>query len=211
MELIALEAHVRDPKVSPLYLRKSRQVPGIFYGAGEENISLQMDYQTFRKVYMKAGSNQVVELNVDGKKKTVLIHDVQFNPLTDMFDHVDFKHVNMNKEITALIPIETIGISPAVKDLGGVLMTLKHELEVKCLPKDLPALLQVDISGLAELHSSIYVRDVSVPGNVVLTEDPESVVLTISAPRAEETTVPAAAAPAAATPAPAAEGAAKAA
>ena len=184
--MTVLEAQIRDGNVSPLFLRKQNKIPAIYYGHGEKNMSLQLDYQAFRKAYIKAGTNQVVELNIGGKKKSVLIHEVKSNPVTDAFQHVDFLHVNMDEEVTTMIPIELVGVAPAVKDLGGVLTTLKDEIEVTCLPFDLPQSIKVDISGLSELYSSVHVKDLLVPKEVKISSDPQDTVVSVVPPRAEE-------------------------
>lgn len=214
MEKILLDVKVRDVKVSPNYLRKQRQIPAVFYGDKEKSVALQVDYQTFRKAFERAGGNQVIELNIDGKKKPVLVHDVQYNPLTDNFDHIDFVSVNMNVEVKANIPVVIVGLAPAVKNLGGILTTLRHDLEVKCLPADLPQNIEVDVSGLETLHSSIHLSDLKLPSGVKLTGNPDDVVVSISVVKEEvepTTTMEAAVAESAAasgTPAAPAEGAA---
>lgn len=190
MDKILLDVQVRDVKVSPNYLRKQRKIPAVFYGNKEKSVALQVDYQTFRKAYEKAGGNQVIELNIDGKKKPVLVHEVQYNPLTDKFDHIDFVHVDMNVEVKAQIPVVIVGIAPAVKNLGGILMTLRHDLEVKCLPSDLPHQLEVDVSGLETLHSSMYLSDIKVPAGVKLTGNPDDVVVTVSVVKEEVEVTP---------------------
>ncbi len=208
MEILSLQAQVRDTKVSPLFLRSDRKIPAVYYGNKEKSLSLQLDYQSFRKIFEKAGGNKIVSLDIDGKKKEVLIHEVQFHPLTDKISHVDFLHVNMNEEITAQIPVEIIGVAPAVKDLGGILTTLKHEIEVKCLPKDLPPVIQVDVSGLVLLHSSVHVSDLKLGKDVKIMTSMDDVIVSVSQAKEEaetptpETVVEGAAA------APAAEGAA---
>lgn len=192
MDTILLNVEVRDIKTSPSYLRKQRKIPAVFYGNKEKSIPLQVDYQSFRKAYDKAGGNQVIELSIDGKKKPVLVHDVQYNHLTDAFSHVDFIHVNMHEEVKAHIPVVIVGVSPAVKDLGGILTTLHHELEVKCLPGDLPHEINVDISGLEQLHSSIHLRDLTLPKGVKLTGNLDDTVVTISVAKVEVVEAPAA-------------------
>lgn len=192
MAKILLDVQVRDVKVSPTYLRKQRKIPAVFYGNKQKSMALQVDYQTFRKAYEKAGGNQVIELSIDGKKQPVLVQDVQYNPLTDNFDHIDFVHVNMNEEVKANIPVVIVGTAPAVKNLGGILTTLKHDLEVKCLPSDLPQNIEVDVSGLEALHSSIHLSDVKVPNGVKLTGNPEEVIVTISVVKEEVVEAPAA-------------------
>lgn len=192
MEKILLDVKVRDVKVSPNYLRKQRQIPAVFYGNKQKSMALQVDYQTFRKAFERAGGNQVVELNIDGKKQPVLVHDVQYDPLTDNFAHIDFVHVNMNEEVKANIPLVIVGIAPAVKDLGGILTTLRHELEVKCLPADLPQNIEVDVSRLEQLHSSIHLSDITLPKGVVSTGNPDDVLVTISIVKEEVEEAPAA-------------------
>ncbi|MFO0781073.1 MAG: 50S ribosomal protein L25 [Candidatus Gracilibacteria bacterium] len=185
MEKILLDVKVRDVKVSPNYLRKQRQIPAVFYGNKQDSVALQVDYQTFRKAYERAGGNQVIELNIEGKKQPVLVHEVQYNPLTDNFDHIDFVHVNMNVAVKANIPVVVTGTAPAVKNLGGILTTLRHELEVKCLPADLPQNIEVDVNGLEQLHSSVHLRDLKLPAGVQLTGNPDDVVVTISVVKEE--------------------------
>jgi len=216
MDKILLDVQVRDVKVSPSYLRKQRQIPAVVYGNDEKSTALQVGYQDFRKAYDKAGGNQVIELNIEGKKKPVLVHEVQYNPLTDTFDHIDFVYVNMNQEVKANIPVVIMGMSPAVKNLGGILTTLRHEIEVKCLPADLPQQIEVDVNGLETLHSSIHLRDLTLPKGVMATGNPDEVVVTVSVVKEEVEETSAAAieaataesAAASGTPAPAAEGAA---
>jgi large subunit ribosomal protein L25 len=108
----------------------------------------------------------------------------------------------MNEEVKANIPVVVVGTAPAVKNLGGILTTLKHDLEVKCLPSDLPKQIEVDVSGMETLHSSIHLSDVKVPSGVKLTGNPEEVIVTISVVKEEAVEAPAAEA------APGAEGAA---
>lgn len=191
MDTVIIDAKKRDTKKSSNSLRKAKIVPAVFYGKGIESLPLELDYQQIRKAYLKGGHSSIMDLNVDGKKFKVLIHDIQMDPLTGAINHVDFINVNLKEEITTEVPVEIVGVSPAIKDLGGVLTTVKHELEVKCLPMDLPHAIQVDISTLVDFSSSIHVKDIKVPKGVVLTDDPEVVVLTVSAPRVEEEAAPA--------------------
>jgi len=192
METIQVDAQTRQTGVALNALRKSRMIPAVFYGKGREAQALQMDYGIFRKVLIKAGTNRVVDLNIDGKKKEkVLVHDVQFYPLTGAITHVDFLSVKLSEEVTTHVPVEFSGISPAVKDLGGILTTVKHEIEVKCLPLDIPQSFSIDLSVLANLADAVHVRDLNIPSNVKVLDDLEDVVVTVSAPRKEEEVAPA--------------------
>ena len=212
MAQIVLDVQARDVKISPSWLRKQRKIPAVFYGNKQKSIALQVDYQAFRKAFKDAGGNQVIELNIDGKKQPVLVHDVQYDPLTDNFGHIDFVHVDMNVAVTARIPVVIVGLAPAVKNLGGILTTLRHDLEVKCLPADLPHQIDVDVNGLEQLNSSVHLSDITAPKGVKFTGNPEDVIVSISVVKEEvepTTTVEAAVAESAAasgTPAAPAEG-----
>lgn len=187
METVIIDAKMRDTKHKANSIRNSKMLPGVFYGKGVESLPVQVDYQVFRKAFIKGGYSQIMDLNVDGGKKfKVLVHDVQFNPITGAITHVDFKNVNLKEEITTEVPVEITGVSLAVKDLGGILTTVKHELMVKCLPMDLPHSIVVDVSTLVDFQSAIHVKDIVVPKGVTITDDEDDVVITVSAPRAEE-------------------------
>lgn len=186
MDTVLIEAKMRDPKLNANTLRRNKAIPGVFYGKGKESLALQVDYQPFRKAFIKGGYSQLMDLDVDGKKFKVLVHDVQFDPITGAINHVDFINVNLKEEITTEVPVEVVGIAPAVKDHGGILTTVKHELTVKCLPMDLPHSIQVDVSTLADFSSAIHVKDVVLPKGVTITDDKDDVVITVSAPKEEE-------------------------
>lgn len=187
--VLTLDVESRNPsEIKAKHVRAQGKLPGIFYQNGKENIAIQMDYQTFRKLYRKAGDSSLIELNVDGgkAKETVLVHDYQLHPVSDDFTHVDFLGVNMNEEITAQVQIEVVGVSPAVKDQGGVLSTPLNTVEVKCLPAKMPHHLEIDITSLEDFHNAIHVSDIVVPEGVEILTEGELTVATVSAPREEE-------------------------
>ncbi len=187
--VLTLDVESRNPsEIKAKHVRAQGKLPGIFYQNGKENIAIQMDYQTFRKLYRKAGDSSLIELNVDGgkAKETVLVHDYQLHPVSDDFTHVDFLGVNMNEEITAQVQIEVVGVSPAVKGQGGVLSTPLNTVEVKCLPAKMPHHLEIDISTLEDFHSAIHVSDIVVPEGVEIITEADLTVATVSAPREEE-------------------------
>jgi large subunit ribosomal protein L25 len=193
METVNLDAKVRDTKITANSLRRAKIIPAICYGKREQSLPLQVDYQVFRRIFLKVGSNQIIDLNIDGKnKKQVLVHDIQYHPLTGAITHVDFLHVNLTEEVTAHVPVEFFGVAPAIKDFGGILTTVKHELTVKCLPMDIPHEIKVDITGLVMLSSSIHVKELSLPKGVHILDNSEDVVVTVVAPRVEEEAAPAA-------------------
>lgn len=190
METVILDVTTRDAVQTASGLRKSKMIPAIYYGKGEKNISLQMDYQSFRKTYIKTGTSQLIDLKIDGMDtKKVLVHEVQFEPVMGTIHHVDFIHVNLKEKITTEVPIEIVGVAPAVKDLGGVMTHVKDVITVKCLPTAIPHSIELDISGLVEFNASLHVSDLVVAGDVEIVDDLEEVIVIVKAPRVEEEAV----------------------
>ena len=186
MDAVALEAQKRNKSVLAKKLLWENILPAEVYGAGLENVSVQMDYQAFRKAYIVAGENTVIDLSIDGESpRKVLVHEVNFDPVSGNLRHVDFVNVNMNKAVHTHIPLEFVGVSPAVKDLAGVMMHNVTELEVKCLPGDLVHSIEVDVSGLVDFHSSLHVKNLTIPSGLTVLTDPELTVATVSAPKVE--------------------------
>jgi len=181
-----LEAKIRNEKVKAKNLRRLKKLPAVFYGAGAPTLSLELDYKEFRKVYKTAGESAILDLKIGDKIYNVLIHDLQFDPITDEISHVDFINVAMDKPIDTEVPFEFVGIAPAVKDLGGVLSQQKQFLRVRCLPKDLPRSITVDISVLATFHDSIHVENLILPNGVKSLDDPKLTVITVVPPKKEE-------------------------
>lgn len=187
MSVLTLEVQSRNAaETKAKHVRKEGNIPAVLYGKDREGVSLQMDYQTFRKLFRQAGESSLIELVIDGKdKETVLVHDYQLHPVTDDFTHVDFLVVNMKEEITTSVHIEIVGVSPAVKDLGGVLSVPRQEVEVKCLPKDMPHHLELDISSIEDFHTTLHVSDLVVPEGVEVVTEGELTLATVAAPREE--------------------------
>lgn len=186
MQIVSLKVENRNNSLRAAQVREQGMIPGECYGSGKDNASIQMDYQSFRKAYIQAGDNTIIELEIDGTKHPVLVQDVQFDPVHDTIKHVDFKFVDMKVEVVANIPVNLIGESPAVKNMGGTLVQNLHELEVKCLPADLPHEFEVDITSLVDFHSAIHVSDVAISDNVEILNSLEQTIATVAAPRAEE-------------------------
>ncbi|HBB02223.1 MAG: 50S ribosomal protein L25, large subunit ribosomal protein L25 [Candidatus Peregrinibacteria bacterium GW2011_GWF2_38_29] len=185
-ESFLLEAKTREAKTELLALRDGGRIPVTFYGKDIQPMVIDVDYKNFRKVFLGAGESIIIDVNVDGKPFKALIHDVQLHPITDKIVHADLLHVSMDKPIDAEVPFNVIGVSPAVKDFGGILSVQKRSLKIRCLPKDLPSLITIDVSNLTALHSSIHVKDVALPEGVKAMDDEKITVVTVVAPRKEE-------------------------
>ncbi|MBI3045999.1 MAG: 50S ribosomal protein L25 [Candidatus Harrisonbacteria bacterium] len=167
-------------------LRNDGLVPAELYGRGLENLHLSVPLKEFRKVFKAAGENTVVQVLLEGKKHPVLIQDVSYDPVTDEMQSVDLYQVRMDEKLKVKVPMEFVGVAPAVKEKNGLLVKALQELEVEALPVDLPHHLTVDISKLADIGQSIYVKDLAVPAGVKVLVNPETVVVTATAKVTEE-------------------------
>lgn len=188
-ETLTLTAAPRDLATKARNLRKDRKIPAEYYGKAKENLHLALDYQTFRKVFRSAGSSSIINLAVEGETapREVLVHAVNYDPITDEFLHVDLMQIERGKKIITKVPIHFVGESPAVKSFGGILTHGKSEIEIKCLPKDLLKEIIVDISTLEEIGAAVRVKDLAIDlkQHEVL-EEPETMLVTILAPKTAE-------------------------
>lgn len=167
-------------------LRKQGLVVAELYGKGLENLHLSMSAKEFKKVFKQAGENTIVNVLLDGKKHPVLIQDVSYDPLTDEAWSVDLYQVRMDQKLKVGVPVEFVGVAPAVKEKNGLLVKALQELEVEALPADIPHNFKVDLSKISDIGQSIYVKDLEVPANVKVMVSPETVVATVTAKVTEE-------------------------
>lgn len=171
-------------------LRKSGTIPAVLYGHGAENTALAINLREFTKIYKQAGESTIVSLNIekDGKveQRPVLIHDVDFDPVSDELRHADFYMVSMDEEITATIPLVFVGESSAVKAFNGIFLKNMHEVEVEALPRNLPHEINVDISFIDSFDKYLHIKDLVLPDGVKVKGDPEEVIALVKPPRTEE-------------------------
>lgn len=185
MDKIQLKATVRDVKsTNPKKLRKTGLLPAVLYGHKVPTQALSINAGEFDKVFKKAGESTIIELVTDdGKTHPVLIHEVQSHYLTSRPDHVDFYQVSMTEKLKAKVALEYTGESAAVKTMGGVLVKVLNEVEVECLPADLPHNILVSIASLKTLQDSIHVKDLPVPAKVKMLTEAEEMVAKVQPPR----------------------------
>ncbi|MEK7545251.1 MAG: 50S ribosomal protein L25 [Patescibacteria group bacterium] len=188
MQTFVLEAETRPENVTPAVLRTRKQIPTVFYGKGVENMHLTLPYKAFAAVYKKAGETNLVDLQIDGGKKTmkVLVHMVQLHPVSDDFIHVDLINVRMDQKLTTHVPVKLVGIAPAVKDFSGSVSLQMQEVEVRCLPADLIHEITIDVSSLKTLHDVIHVEDLQIPSTVEVLSDKQRTIVSVLAPKKEE-------------------------
>jgi len=183
MEKLELKAKPRSTQL-PKAIRKAGSIPAVVYGHNIKSEHLEIAYPEFEKIFRKAGESTLINLSVEGEKaRNVIIQDAQKHYLNGKIIHVDFYEVSMTEKLKARIPLEFIGVSKAVKESGGVLVTVLNEVEVECLPADLPHNIEVDISGLNTFSDVIHVRDLKVNAKVRILADENETVVKVAPPR----------------------------
>lgn len=166
--------------------RKVGLFPAVFYGHKKESTPIQMQKSDFVKVWKQAGESTVVSITLPEATVDALIHDVNLDPLTGEPRHADFYVFEKGHKVEISVPIEFEGVSPAVKELGGVLVKVLHELKIKADPANLPHQIIVDVSSLAQFGDSLMAKDIKLPSGVELVETPEEVVVNVALPREEK-------------------------
>lgn len=180
-EKFELKAESREGK------QKEGFIPGVYYGPGVENKKIKVDEKAFKAVLVHATRSTLIDFIVDGKATgKVLIKEVQRDPLTTEPIHVDFYQVDMDKPIHAEMELIFTGESAAEKEMGGILVTNKDRLNIKCLPADLISKAEVDISPLKTFEDSIKVKDIEIPEKIEVMEGDDDIVALVSPPRTEE-------------------------
>ncbi len=183
--MLTLNVEKRNPKSSLGEIRKAGKMPAVFYGKKEKSTPISLPFAAFEKTLEEAGESTILHLKGEGIDVDVLINDVDLDPVTDKPRHADFYAIEKDKKLEVKIPLEFIGVAPAVKDLGGVLVKVMHEIEIEALPKDLPRSLLVDISTLATFENVVKAGDIKLPAGVSLKIKPEDIVASVYEPKEE--------------------------
>lgn len=170
--------------------RASGKMPAVLYGAKDSATPLFLSLSEFKKLLHKAGESTVVTVDTGATKKDVLIQEVDYHPVTGEPLHADFYVIDKTKTIEINVPLQYEGTSAAIKDLGGILVKVLHELEIEVLPMDIPHDIKVDISALSTLESQILVRDLPIPKGVKVLNGPDDVVAAISVAKEEVEAAP---------------------
>jgi len=190
-------------------LRKMGVLPAVLYGHKIKNLNLELDLKEFEKIYKEAGESSLIKLEVKNqksktelpkeakvKKRTessltvdeflVLIHDIQFDHLTQKLIHIDFYQPELKEEVEVTVPLIFEGEAAAVKDLGGTLVKNISEVEVKALPQNLSHEIKVDIGNLKTFEDNILIKDLIVSKEVKILKEPEEIVAKVTQPEKVE-------------------------
>lgn len=187
-EELEITAKQRDKTMAPKAARKAGMLPAVLYGKEIDSVSLLVAVDDFEKLYKEAGATTIIDLQIEGEAepRAVLVKELQLDPATDRFIHIDFYQIKVGEKLRATIPLRFEGDPPAVKDFGGILVTNKDNIEVECLPRNLPRDIEVNLSGLKEIEDSITVGDLKIPPEVEVLDEPDESVVVITPPAAEE-------------------------
>lgn len=168
-------------------LRRDGVLPAVIYGKHDDSLNISIPEREFEKLYKDAGGNTIVLIKQEGEEdKNVLIHKVDRHPVNDKIIHIDLFKINMKEKITAKVPLHFTGDSKAEREMDGSLITNKSEVEVECLPLDLPHEIEVSIEVLDDFEKAIHVKDLVAPEGVTILDEGEETVATVEPPRSEE-------------------------
>ncbi|MBA2941001.1 50S ribosomal protein L25 [Paenibacillus sp. CGMCC 1.16610] len=177
------EARKDTTKFDIKQLRVKGKVPAVVYGKKVAATVITVDQKELVALLRKS-PHAVIELELpDGGKQPVMINEIQRNPLNRELLHVDFHQINMDEPVKTVVTLEFIGDAVGAKE-GGILQIQLHELEIRCLPSEIPASITVDISNVG-IGENMLVSELNVPGTIEVKSDPNELVLTILAPQKE--------------------------
>ena len=181
--------HARRVRVSGL-------IPAVVYGAGQPSVAITVDPKVITKIlYSETGHNSIFDLNVEGSPASkVMIVDWQNEPIKGKLLHIDLKRIAMNVAMRVSVPVQLTGIPVGVKIGGGVLTQVMHEVELECLPDDIPSHIDVDVAAL-ELNDGVHVKDLPHAGKVKFLSGEDELVAHVTTIKEDASTEPVVAAP----------------
>lgn len=172
-------------------VRASGNVPAVLYGEKQANVPLLLDAHDLRvTLSTRSGRNVIIQLLVDGSEPTrAVVREMERDPITREILHVDLQRISENRPVVMHVPVVLTGESPAVKEGRGILDHTMRELEVKCLPRNIPEHIEVDVSGL-EVRHAVHVYDLKIPNIEILDNSDRPVVEVLQPTIFEETAGP---------------------
>lgn len=192
MEKVILKAEVRSAsgKANAKDLRKKNIIPAVVYKGGKDALKLQLAAGDLKEaLHTKAGENVIVTLKIgsgEGKTKdrTVLIKEIQREPIKDRILHVDFNEISLTENLKVNVPLTAHGEPVGVKADGGTLEHVMWELQIECLPTNIPEKIEVEVSQM-KIGDAVYVKNIMPPEGVKILTDPELIAMIVKPPKAE--------------------------
>ncbi len=168
-------------------IRANGLIPAIVYGPEMKPVSIAIAYHPFELLYRDAGESSLVDVSIEsGAPVKALIQDVQYDPVSGRVIHVDFRQINMKKEMQAAIELRFVGEAPAVKELGGTLVKALPMIHIKCLPQDLVGHVDIVLASLINFDTVIRVKDIPLPAGITVLDNLETAVAKVAAPLTED-------------------------
>lgn len=200
--MAAVEAVIATPregkfnKNAARRVRVSGKIPAVVYGAGKDAVAVTVDPKVITKIlHSESGHNTIFDLNVEGAGVTkAMIVDWQHEPIKGKLLHIDLKRIAMDKAMRVSVPVQLVGTATGVKNQGGILEHVLREVEIECLPGDIPSHIDVDISGL-ELHGVLRIADLPHSGKIKFLGDEDATVAHVTIIKEEAAAEAAEAAP----------------
>ncbi len=195
MELIELKTEKRTETGNgpARRLRQAGQIPAVYYGPNATPVLLSVNKNDLEMVLKTGGIGQVmlnliIQNNGETQTMPAMIKELQIHPVSRNFIHIDFYEIRMDRKITVKVPVITTGVAKGV-ELGGILQIVRRELEVECLPLEVPESIVIDITDL-DIGDSVHVGKISLEGEIEILEDDNRTVVTVLHPKLEEAEAP---------------------
>ena len=187
MPQLNLAAQVRTDtgKGAARRLRRNDQVPAIFYGPNAQPVMLAVKYLDLKTLLKNTSSENVIfQLQIESgqgsESKTVMLKELQVDPIKPVYYHADFYEISMDKELTLNVPVHLVG-TPVGAAKGGILQHVKRELSVSCLPGNLVEFFEVDVAAL-DIGDAVHVKDMTLPAGMKTAEDADTTIAVVTAP-----------------------------
>jgi large subunit ribosomal protein L25 len=188
--VVTAQSRTESGKNANRRLRGKGLIPGVVYGAKKETLPVAVSPKDIGAILKSAaGENTLFDLDLGGEKRKVILKEFQREPLKGRLLHADFYEVALDKKIEVKVHVEVVGVPVGVKTQGGILDFVTRELEIECLPTDIPDKIAVDVTAL-ELGKHLRVSDLSLPAKLTMLTEPGVVIVHVVAPRAEEVAAP---------------------
>ncbi len=173
----------------PRRLRRRGLIPAVLYGGAENSVALALDSGRMKKEVNLLHENQIVALEIEGGEKarsrSAIIKDIQFDHISGALLHIDFQQISLDEKLIATVAVEAIGDAIGVTRDGGILEHILREIDIRCLPADIPETIEVDVSAL-EIGDTIHVGDIQLKEGLEVLTEPDISIFTVAAPITEE-------------------------
>ncbi|MDQ6826449.1 MAG: 50S ribosomal protein L25 [Candidatus Eremiobacteraeota bacterium] len=188
-------ARVRSGSTGANAARKAGKLPAVLYGHGSEPALIEFDLKAFEDVMHRGGRSSLITLRVDGRRgETALLRELQRDPLSRRIIHADLQRVSANEEVHSSIPVVSVGVALGVKEFGGVLDIVTHQVEISGPANKIPDHIEVDVSSLG-LHDHVTAAEANLPEGFVMLTPPDTILVAVepskTATQVEEAATPA--------------------